>query len=293
LASPSSSGLAAWHRPFLFAVAAVPACMTIAVLFNHWYGSPVSSGYGDTGELYRWEYFARNVRNYPRWLVESQTPLILLALAAPFIIGDPVQRRRALMLLAFIASVFACYLLYIPFDAWWYLRFLLPAYPALLVLTMMVVGARLPHLPAGTRSLAAVILVAAAVSHQVQYARAGAAFAVAGEWKYEVAGRYVAQHLPQNAVVLAMQHSGSARYYSGRVTLHYQWIPADRLDALLAALRQRGREPYLLLEDWEEPDFRARFAAQQGVRALERAPMAELAPGVVRIYATDEQAAAN
>ena len=33
----------------------------------------------------------------------------------------------------------ACYLWYLPFDAWWFLRFLLPAFPVLFVLAADVV----------------------------------------------------------------------------------------------------------------------------------------------------------
>ena len=37
--------------------------------------------------------------------------------------------------MAFVSAVFACYIPYEVFDAWWYLRFVLPAYPLLLALT--------------------------------------------------------------------------------------------------------------------------------------------------------------
>jgi hypothetical protein len=45
---------------------------------------------------------------------------------------DSTALRR--LLLAFAAGVFCCYVFYTPFDAWWYLRFVLPAFPAIFVL---------------------------------------------------------------------------------------------------------------------------------------------------------------
>jgi hypothetical protein len=282
------SGALAQRRLLLFAAGVVPACLAIAWLYNYWYGSPLSSGYGNVAELYRWQHLPVNLSRYSRWLIESQTPLVLLSLTVPFVARSATERVRAVVMLCFIAVVFACYMFYLPFDAWWFLRFLLPAYPPLLVMTTVAIAWFAARTPRGIGALVAIALVGAAAWHGVQYARAGAAFHVEGEWKYATAGRYVAEQLPAEAVLLAMQHSGSARYYSNHVTLQYRWIPATKLDELIAELRRLHREPYLLLEDWEEADFRARFAGQRTVETLARVPLAELSPGAVRIYKVPE-----
>jgi hypothetical protein len=189
-----------------------------------------------------------------------------------------------LPLQAFAAGVLACYVFYIPFDAWWFLRFLLPAYPPLLALTAVAVVLLARRLPQGLRLIAVATVIAGTAWHGVQYARTHAAFNVEGEWKYATAGRYVAERLPAKAVLLAMQHSGSVRYYADRPSIHYHWIPPDRLDRLVSALNDAGYAPYLLLEDWEEDDFRNRFPGQRTVKILGAAPDAEIAPGRVRIY---------
>src|SRR5207248_3258109 len=75
-------------------------------------------------------------RRYGMWLTISQTPLAVLGLAAlalplPSLWPTREWRRAAVMMGATAAIVWASYLIYTPFDAWWYLRFLLPAWPAM------------------------------------------------------------------------------------------------------------------------------------------------------------------
>ena len=50
------------------------------------------------------------------------------------------RARRVWLALAFVAAVFLSYLFYVPWerDNWGYVRFLLPAYPPLLVLSVAV-----------------------------------------------------------------------------------------------------------------------------------------------------------
>ncbi len=77
-----------------------------------------------------------NVRQYGTWFVETQTPASLL-FVVPFLVIWKLpaeQRPKVTFLGAFAAGVWLCYLFYIPFDAWWYLRFLLSSFPPLLVL---------------------------------------------------------------------------------------------------------------------------------------------------------------
>src|SRR6185436_1727007 len=119
----------------LFAVGVAPFVLVVALLQNAMYGSPLRSGYGNLSFLFRLEHVWPNLQRYPVWLLQTETPLVLLALAAPWLIRDQFARRRSFWLLAFAVAVFACYIPYEVFDAWWYLRFVLPAYPALLVLT--------------------------------------------------------------------------------------------------------------------------------------------------------------
>jgi hypothetical protein len=70
-----------------------------------------------------------------------------------------------------------------------------------------------------------------------------------------------------------MQHNGSLRYYSGRVTLRYDFVEPDQLDALVAGLAGRGSPLYVLVEHWGGDRFRERFRRHSRCGALEWTPV--------------------
>jgi hypothetical protein len=271
-------------RLVLFLAGVIPAGLVTAWVNTYWYGSPLASGYGALDEIFAWTHVATNLERYPRWLLESQTPLVLLAFAAPWIVP---RRSDAWRLIGFVGGVLACYLAYVPFDAWWFLRFLLPGFPPLLALTAAAIAGLAVRLPAGLCVAAAAAAVGGAAWHGVTYAEAHATFTSEGERKYAVAGEYVAEHLPQQAVLLAIQHSGSARYYSGRVTIRWDWVPPDKLQWMLGELRRLGHAPYALIEDWEVRAIRERFPGHPALGRFDRPPLVELPLGHVRIYDLD------
>jgi len=107
------------------------------------------------------------------------------------------------------------------------------------------------------------------------------------ESRFLTTGRFAAT-LPANAMVLAMQQSGSIRYHGGRPTLAWDAIPPDALDATLARLRAHGYAPYIALEELEEVRFRARFAGQR-LGGLDWPPLVDL-HGLVRVKIYDPAA---
>ena len=82
-----------------------------------------------------------------------------------------------------------------------------------------------------------------------------------------------------------MQHSGTLRLYAGRPTIRYEWFEATRLPAAVQWLTERGYRPYIVLENWEEPWFRRRFAGAGSIGTLDVAVAGELeGPVTVRVY---------
>src|SRR4029453_8558125 len=142
------------------------------------------------------------LQRYPRWLVEMHTPFVLLGLAAP-----AVCRRNATgwALFAFVILLFVSYLFFGYFEAWVYLRFLLPALPVLLVLSLVVAahllrGLSLPH-PA--MRFVSAMLVLALGGGQSWKAHSADAFRLhVIERRYVQVGRYIATALPRNAVYI-------------------------------------------------------------------------------------------
>ena len=68
-------------------------------------------------------------------------------------------------------------------------------------------------------------------------------------------------------------------------TLRYDWLEEGALDGALRDLAAKGRRAYLVVDDWEEKEFRARFSPANRAGRLDWAPIARV-PGSpeVRIF---------
>ena len=62
-------------------------------------------------------------------------------------------------------------------------------------------------------------------------------------------------------MILALQHTGSLRYYARRQTVNWDRIPSGSFDATVQALETGGHTVYLMLDSEAE---RAMFEARHG-----------------------------
>lgn len=251
-----------------------------------WFGSPLNSGYGAAAELYSWSNVVPNLRLNGAWLWTSQTPLTLLALLplVPRFRRGLDPRTLAASAALFVATL-ACYVGYAQFEEWWYLRFLLPAFGGLAVLVAAGLISAVRAIPKPFGALgAALVLCMFAASTLSFAARAGVFGRVQdSERRYATTGSFAAT-LPDNAALIAVQHSGSLKFHTGRLTVRFDVLEYPRSPELVAALERAGHHPFLIVDDAELPDVRRRF----GVPADEplpwpiRARMREL--GGVTVY---------
>ena len=120
------------------AAGSLPGVLVLLWLNRALYGSVFGSGYGDASSLFAIAHI-------------NHEPVELLARALRDAEHGSAARRcsrrssspassaaGSVLLLGFVAVVFAIYLLYSPFPEWWYLRFLIPALVVLLVLASAV-----------------------------------------------------------------------------------------------------------------------------------------------------------
>ena len=257
------------------------------------YGSPFMSGYGAASGLFALGNVAVNAGRYTRWLLETQTPVVLIGIAAPFVrhaarrgVNGAASPIPAWFGLAAVAVVVACYLPYSPFEEWWYLRFLLPAIPVLLILTTPIFVRLAAAAPAAARAPLLVAGVGLLASYYVFTASERSAFDLQRlESRYLAAGAFASQQLPQNAVLLSVQESGPLRMYGGRTTVRFDYLDPEGLEAAVQFLERAGSRPYFALEAWEETQFRERFARSSPLGLLDWPPMAEVGrPVKVRFY---------
>jgi dolichyl-phosphate-mannose-protein mannosyltransferase len=261
------------------------AALAVAIIDARLYGSPLTSGYGHPSSLYAARNALPNARQFWAWTIGSQTPLPLLSLlylGAPRLSPHAQIARPKLLLGGVAAATIASYLFYEPFDAWWYLRFLLPMWPVMMVMT----AAGLIGMVSSVRptTFVAVVVLAVAV-YDVRFARTHAAFEVgSGEQRYIAVARFVAANTEPDAVVVAVQHSGTLRLYADRLTLQFDQLDAAWLDRAVAFLADRGRHPYFVLDGFEEARFRQKFAAANRSGRLDWAPLAASAGNGTLIY---------
>lgn len=275
--------------------AAIAACaLIVAAIHTYLYGGPLRSGYGagDASKLYAVANIVPNIKQYGGWLFQSQGVLAAVAVLAWLL---QLLWRTSLtnrLLAVFVAIVAASYLPYIVFDDWWYLRFFLPALPILYLFAASLIERAIGRLGASVQATVTTAVVLAMCGHALAFAFQKEIFGIGeGEQRYVDVGRFVRDELPRNAVVLAMQHGGSIRYYAGNTTIRYDLLTTARLDQAVDLLRGWQYGPYLVLEDWEEPLFRDRFKEQQTLRTLDQRLLAVLDSNTsVRIYDLSEQA---
>jgi 4-amino-4-deoxy-L-arabinose transferase-like glycosyltransferase len=272
-----------------FLAAFLPGILITALLNQIWNGSPLKSGYGTASHIFTISLpnILLNARNYAAWLSQTHTPLAFFGIAALFVpagwLWSPHTRRSTVIVLGlFIAGIWAEYCAYHTYGAWWDLRFLLPAF-GFMTVGMAVVLLRLTGPRPATaanrtvRRVASIIISVAVVLLGLRDAR----FAVRGsaldqqrwETKYPVAAAIVAARTDPNAVIFSAQHSGSLRYYAGRVTLTYFNLDPAWFERAVSWLDLHGAHPYAVLEDWEVSDFRKHFSPENGVAGLEMTPL--------------------
>ena len=274
--APVAVVVAAWcfaagsRRLAVFCVGLLPFVMTIGFLNASLYGHPLQSGYGPVTDLFAVNHVADNLSNYGTALLETQLAFPLLGLVAPFFVPAN-QRRLAVFALSAAAAVIGLYLFYRPLPEWWYLRFLLPALPVLTVLAMaaLVFGSRRT-----TIVIPVVIIVVAYGATSVAMREALDLSRLEG--RFRLAGDIARERMPDNAVFISVWESGSVRYHAGRDALLWDALDPAALDAAVAWLSARGRDPFIMIEEWEEPLFRERFGGRSVLGQLDWPPQFDI-----------------
>jgi hypothetical protein len=263
-------------RLLLYGIGPVAAGLVVAGLNRYWYGSATASGYGAlAGELFQWGFLWPNIVNYSRSIIQTQTPAIVLALLAPLFVRNPLVTTYAL----FVGVMYLCYAVYLPMEAWWGLRFFLPVFPIVLVFlgVTIVHGTRL--IPLGPHVLLPVIIAVLIVAQMRAFIRDTNVLDSTGEQRFAQIGRYIADALPTDAVVFAVMHSGSVKFYSGRVTVRFDALQPGRFTTVAREFQRRGHPVFILLDTFEGEYFTQRFGAVDRLGTLD-SRAAKLVPNV-------------
>jgi Dolichyl-phosphate-mannose-protein mannosyltransferase len=253
------------RRALTCALGIIPGLLILGAIQNVRYGSAFASGYGSISDMFAWSNVGENLARYPRWLTATHTPFVWLWVLSPIsLIRAPAEQRTfGSICYVFVLAVFAAYLPYSYFrpEEWSYTRFLLPAIPVMLVLSTVVILDLARRVAPVYGWWAAVIVILAVSGLSADKSVSVGTFGVrASEQKYPAVGEFVRHRLPESAFVMAMQHSGSIRYYSGRHTLRWDLLDRASLARAVTSLRAAGYTPFAILEREEDDEFHKRFS---------------------------------
>jgi len=279
------------------ALGAAVSVIGIAVFNARVYESPLTSGYGTTSDLYSLHFFWTNVRQFAAWMADVETPVVALAVLFFMAPGGMPSSKAAfprLLLGGSLLVVLLSYLFYQPFDVWWYLRFLLPMWPVMMLLTAAALETICRRWLRPAYPFAVAAAAALLAWHGVRVAVDRSAFDLGlSERRYVDVARFIASHTEPDAVILSVQHSGSLRLYADRLTLRYDALDPLWLDRVIAHLQSIGRRPYYVLDGGEVDAFKQRFGAANRSGTLDWPAMATLRNTIVVYDPSDRRPGAS
>jgi hypothetical protein len=261
----------------MFLCAPASAAVVLSVMHRTLFGSVTTSGYGEIGTLFSLSHVMPNLARYPRWAMFTHSALLFAAAAAPFAIrrgwvvpeiAPGRAERIAWSGLVFFAVLQAFYLLYLVFDDWVSFRFLLPALPWTLALQACAFTALCRIAPPWRRAAAVALTAILVASWGAGRARGLGAFQLMHSESRYLAVADFARGRPPGTVFMTVQHSGSLPYNAAATILRWDWIEPGELDRVLADLAERRRPVFLVLDSFEEDQFRTRFAEARTLSGL-------------------------
>jgi len=241
------------RRWFRIAIVGLPAAVFLLLYNRSAYGGAFKTGYGETGPEFRLAYVGETLRHYAFWLPILLTPLAILALGIPALLK---RTPRTVCLLA--AWILAYAALYSAYECtrltWWYLRFLLPIAPALVVAGLLVARRmaeaieRTASFSVARANLIWVLALALVMVNGAFWNRQlGSLASGRGEEKYSLVADWLAARVPSNSVLCVMQASGALFYSTHYTLVRYDYSLPGVAEKLEKAAQQSGMPIYAVL----------------------------------------------
>ena len=227
------------------------------------FGHPFSSGYGNVAGLLKWSNGPVRAEHYGWQALTQFTPVViggwLAAVALPIL---PAQRR--LLLVAWPAAVAGFYVFYECYETWWYVRFLLPGVPPLIVGALVAVrrGAEraLPSRPRLVNFACLAVIVVVMVGQWKYFGKKH--FMHFGALKGEQTACWVAavhDRSGADGYVICRQLSGPMKYYSDQRIVRYDSAQVSEVSRRLV---ERGKRVFAVLLANEVPTAQERMPGE-------------------------------
>jgi len=245
-----------WRRLIGVALGGAPLALALTAYNLHVFGQVFATGYGDIRGLLDSAWFIPTALHIAKWLALTM-PAVVLVLPLALLWRTPSWRECAALAL-WGATLVGFYCFYsVTHEAWWSLRFILPAVPPLLLLALLGVRHVMSVLPPATaargNNAAAALLAAWALGLSCyQTPRIGVFLVKLSQTPFETTCQWLQDRLPGNAIVVCMQASGAVYYYTGFPTLRWDQLTDAERARFVQAARDARRPVYALLFTFEQ-----------------------------------------
>jgi Dolichyl-phosphate-mannose-protein mannosyltransferase len=244
------------RRNLLVALGCLPGLAAWMAINRLAYGAPMQSGYGAIGNEFHATLIAGTLGYYVRWLPLLLSPIVFIApaIVALYRLVPRVSAALASWALAYVAF-FSAYRW--THEQWWFLRFLLPAAPALIVAGLVVshfwfliVRARYSET---VRRVLPLLLLGAALSVEVrQTGPLKEALSIGhGERKYGRVSAWLNAHVPADSAIVMSQASGALFYFTHFTLLRYEEMDPSVSRRVDTELQAEHRSLYAVLFPFE------------------------------------------
>ena len=232
-----------------------------AAAFQAWYnltlyGRILTTGYGNVGFLFGPRFLVHNFLHFAFWIP---------ALLSPFVVLPALGLRRswresqsaATALIAWAVVLWGFYLFYYHAgETWWYLRFILPIFPVIILASLVVVRRWCEQSPRFARlKWVPFTVLLAAIGWQVAVTHYFDIITLKrGDKRYTKTVEWMNTHAPADAIVLQMQMSGSFTYYTNLAIVRWDFITPKAWTQLQTAAHAAHRPIFATLFDFEFED---------------------------------------
>lgn len=228
----------------------LPGALWLGYVNQHLYGHPLASGYGDVLQTLGREWLSVTLVHYARWL-PTLLPALLLVLPWLALLRWRQQGRALLALGLWWFAFLAFYGFYsVTHEAWWCLRFILPALPALILGALLGLEAWLDRASRASlqrRQIAAAGLALWSGALLVFWTPRLELLSMSRyEKAYEDATRWAGANLPAGSVVATLAASGAIHHYTPFAVLRWDTMQPAEFARYRESL-ERNRQPLFAL----------------------------------------------
>jgi hypothetical protein len=245
------------RRWLLLFLGGVPGALFLSFHNLAAYGHAITTGYGSVGFEFSPVYVPATLVYYVTWLPVLLTPIALLAL------GLPVSKRPWLRLSGLLAVWGLIYPVFYLFyshahDDWWYLRFLLPAFPPIIVASLLTARRLVVRFNLTPRAWWLAPAALAVLLHGAAWSRHLHALTIGRtEGIYAETAAWLQAHVPANAAVAAMETTGALFYYTDFTLVRWDMITPADFQRIAGACVVAGRPIYAVLYPYEIDEWHA------------------------------------